>query len=108
MNQKNLNPDEARLGELLREARVAPPLRPRFQHNVWRRIENENPVRTPSLGANWLDAFVVWILRPRLAFAVAAALVLMGVGLGWNNGQQPTQDDAQNRYLAAVAPSALH
>lgn len=108
MNQKNLNPDEARLGELLREARVTPPLPPRFQQNVWRRIENENPRRIPSLGANWLDAFAVWILQPRLALAAAAVLVLMGVGLGWNNGQQLAQDAAQNRYLAAVAPSALH
>jgi len=108
MNQKKFKQDEQKLGELLREARVAPLLPPRFQQNVWRRIENEGYRPSTSLGASWLDAFAVWLLRPRLAFAVAALLVLTGVGMGWSNGQQRYQDDAQSRYLAAVAPSVLH
>lgn len=108
MNHKDLKQDEQKLGKLLRKARVAPLLPPRFQQNVWRRIENEEARPGTSPGSSWLDAFAVWVLRPRLAFAVAALLVLTGVGIGWSNGQQRGQDDAQNRYLAAVAPSMLH
>jgi cytochrome c-type biogenesis protein CcmH/NrfG len=108
MNEKNLNQDEQKLGELLREARVALPLPPRFQQNVWRLIENEEARLSASPDTSWLDAFAVWVLRPRLAFAVAALLVLMGGGMGWNNGRQLAQSEAQNRYLTAVAPSVLH
>jgi len=107
MNKQNLNPDEVRLGALLREARATPALPPRFQDNVWRRIESTE-ARTVSAGdSNWLDALVSWLLRPRLAFAVATVLVLTGVGLGWSRGEQLARHDAQARYLAAVAPNSL-
>ena len=43
----------------------------------------------------------------RLAFAVAAVLVLTGLGLGWSNGEQLARQDAQARYVAAVAPNSL-
>jgi hypothetical protein len=46
-------------------------------------------------------------MRPRLAFAVAAVLLLAGGGLGWNQGQQLARHEAQARYVAAVAPGVL-
>ena len=107
MNKPHLNPEEARLGALLRETRATPSLPPRFQENVWRRIESAE-ARTVSAGdRNWLDALVGWRLRPRLAIAVVAVLVLTGVGLGWTKGEQLARRDAQARYLAAVAPNSL-
>ena len=108
MNATNLNPEDAKLRALLSESHPTPSLPPRFQENVWRRIERAEVPRTATARAGWLDAVATWILRPQLAFVVAAILVLLGVGLGWNNGQQLAQADAQNRYLEAVAPSALH
>ena len=107
MNKQNFNPDEAQLGTLLREARATPSLPPRFQENVWRRIESAEARNTYLGDSNWLDALVGWVLRPRLAFAVAAVLVLTGVGLGWNKGEQLVRQDAQARYLTAVAPNSL-
>ena len=104
MKTDNLEPDDARLGDLLREARLDPALPPRFQDHVWRRIES---TETKSR-ANWLDALAGWLLRPRLAGAVAALLVLTGLGLGWDHGERLVRNDAQARYLAAVAPNALH
>ena len=104
MKSNNLEPDDARLGTLLRESRPSPSLPPRFQENVWRRIEKADA----KSAANWLDALAGWLMRPRLAFAVAAVLVLTGLGLGWNNGERLARNDAQARYLSAVAPNALH
>ncbi len=104
MKPSKLEPDDARLGTLLRESRPTPSLPPRFQENVWRRIEQgEAPAK-----ANWLDVLAGWLLRPRLAVAVAAVLVVTGLGLGWNNGERLARNDAQARYLAAVAPNVLH
>ena len=108
MKPTHLEPDDARLGTLLRESRPAPSLPPRFQENVWRRIKNEEALSTSTIAASWMDAFAIWLVRPRLAVAVAAVLVLMGVGLGWNNGERLARTDAQTRYLSVVAPNALH
>jgi len=81
-----------------------PSLPPRFQENVWRRIEKADA----KSAATWLDVLAGWLLRPRLAVAVAAVLVVTGLGLGWNNGERLARNDAQARYLSAVAPIALH
>lgn len=105
MTKPNPNPDDTKLAALLRESRANPTLPPRFQENVWRRIEHANAPERSAVGATWLDTLAVWILRPRLAFAFAAVLLLTGLGLGWGQGQRLAQDDAQARYVAAVAPN---
>lgn len=102
--KENMNSNDTTLSALLRESRVSPSLPPRFQENVWRRIEDsELPARQES----WLDALAARILRPRLAFAFAAVLVLAGVMLGANEGVQTARHDAQANYLASVAPGSL-
>ena len=106
MNKPDFNPDDAKLRALLRESRVSPQLPPRFQENVWRRIEHAGAGRSVE-SASWLDALVAWVLRPRLAFTAAAALVLAGVLLGVRDGVQHARQDAQAHYLAAVAPNSL-
>lgn len=106
MSKPNLNPDDTRLAELLRESRTVSPLPPRFHENVWRRIENTESNEIPA-AATWLDTMASLILRPRLAFAIAAVLLLAGVGLGWNKGETRARHEAQSRYLASVAPNAL-
>lgn len=103
MKENNLQPDDANIGALLRQARVSPSLPPRFQQNVWRRLEDaEAPVKP----AAWLDALVNLILRPRFAGAAAAVLLLAGVSAGTLEGRQVARHDAQMNYLAAVAPHA--
>jgi hypothetical protein len=100
---ENLPPDDAKLGALLREARAAPSLPPRFAENVWRRIENTD---APATREPWLDALAAWILRPRFALAAAGVLLLAGVSAGTLQGRQLARHDAQMNYLAAVAPHA--
>ena len=99
-----MNPDDANLQALLRANRPAPALPPRFQQNVWRRIEETEP---PAKSASWLDALAALILRPRLAFASIAVLMLAGILFGANAGTQTARQDAQARYMAAVAPDSL-
>ncbi|HLZ53594.1 MAG TPA: hypothetical protein VKS19_03865 [Verrucomicrobiae bacterium] len=99
-----MNSDDTKLGALLRESRVSPALPPRFQENVWRRIEaNAVPAKSDS----WLDALAALVLRPRFAYATIIALVMAGALLGAHQGAQLAKQDAQARYVALVAPNAL-
>ncbi len=107
MNQENINPDDARLGALLRESRVSPALPPRFQEGVWRRIEEADAAIKSTGGVTWLDALAALVLRPRLALATAAVLMVAGALLGVRDGSQMAHQDAQARYLAVVAPNSL-
>jgi len=107
MNKENFNPGDDYLGALLRASRPSPSLPPRFQEAVWRRIEEAEAPAKPASDATWLDALAALVLRPRFAFATVSALVLAGVLLGTYSGTQVAQQDAQARYLAAVAPNSL-
>jgi hypothetical protein len=104
--KENMNPDDPKLSALLRKAsRMAgPPLPPRFQENVWRRIED---AEAPAKSDSWLDALAALVLRPRFAYATVAALMLAGVLLGACEGAQVAKQDAQARYVALVAPNPL-
>jgi hypothetical protein len=105
MEKENSNPNDEKLSTLLRSARPAPSLPPRFQESVWRRIEESEIPATARV--SWLDALVSWALRPK--FALAAAVVLMAAGsfVGAREGNQAAHQDAQIRYVASVAPNSL-
>jgi len=107
MNKENPNPAEAKLSTPLREARITPALPPRFQENVWRRIEDAEAPAPSAPGLSWLDALAALVLRPRFALATAAALVVAGALLGVREGNLAANQAAQAQYLAAVAPAAL-
>lgn len=104
MKENQLHPADAKVSALLRQSRAAPSLPPRFQHNVWRRIEDAEATAGPS---SWLDALAALVLRPRFALAAVTALVLAGVFLGAVEGRHEARHAAQANYLAAVAPHSL-
>lgn len=106
MNTNNPTPDDAKLRSLLCESRSAPPLPPRFQDNVWRRIADSDAEKTVG-SPGWLEAVLAFVLRPRLAFAAIAVLAIVGALAGTFDGNRLAQQDAQARYLAAVAPNSL-
>ena len=108
MKTPNQEPAEGKLSSLLRESRPSPGLPPRFQENVWRRIEQPETLRAPAASLSWIDALAVWLMKPRFALAGVTALVLAGVLLGSIEGTTQARQHAQERYLAAVAPEALH
>jgi hypothetical protein len=102
--KENMNPEDTKLREVLRAARQSPSLPPRFQENVWRRIED---AEAPMASVSWLDALAAFVIRPRFAYATVAALVLAGALLGAHQGVQIAKQDAQARYVASVAPDSL-
>lgn len=114
MNEENINPNlrstegsDAKLGALLRTSRVSPTLPPRFQEGVWRRIEEASaPVKSTG-GITWLEALAALVMRPRFALAAATVLIVAGALVGVREGSQMVNQDAQARYLAAVAPHSL-
>jgi hypothetical protein len=98
-----MNSEDNKFQELLRGSRPSPAPPPRFQQNVWRRIED---AEATAKSESWLDALAALILRPRFAVATATALLLAGVFAGMADGRQFARHDAQMNYLAAVAPHA--
>lgn len=107
MNTENPEPNAARLHDLLRAARPAPPLPPRFQDAVWRRIGRDDPASESASSPSWLDRFVERLLRPRLALAGITALLLVSALAGVLSGAETAKHAAQARYLSAVAPSTV-
>ena len=105
--KENMKADDAKFRVLLHAARPSPSLPPRFQEAVWRRIEEAEAPARPAGGVTWLDTLAALVLRPRFAFATVSALVLAGVLLGAYSGTRVARQDAQARYLAAVAPNSL-
>ena len=104
MKKQDHPESDPQLSSLLRESRPAPALPPRFEQNVWRRIEDaEAPEKTGS----WLDAVANFILRPRFAVTAAAVILVAGVLIGVMEGRQMALQDAQMNYLASVMPHAI-
>lgn len=106
MTNNHPNPEDTKLSSLLRESRVAPPLPPRFQDNVWRRVADTEAGKATD-SPNWIEAAIAFVLRPRFALAAVAALVITGAVIGAHDGSQLARHDAQARYLASVAPNSL-
>lgn len=102
--KENLNPDDAKLSALLRQSRSLPSLPPRFQENVWRRIEDSEAVTRSD---TWLDVLAEMILRPRFALIAATILFIAGAAFGAREGSLTAHRDAQAQYITAVAPSTM-
>jgi len=104
MNTPNQEPADGKLSSLLRESRPSPGLPPRFQENVWQRIDRkEHPA-----AVGWLEALAALIVKPRFAVASVCALLLAGALLGSLNGTAHARHDAQERYVSAVAMTMAH
>lgn len=104
MNEENLNPTDAKLSALIREARFSHVLPPRFQEGVWRRIEESD---VPVAKDSWANRLASWALRPRFALSVAVVLICAGSLVGAAQGRRDARHQAQDRYIAEVAPNSL-
>jgi len=104
MNIQAHPPDDARLSALLRESRPSPGLPPGFHNAVWRRIECPPAGSRTAAAAEWLDLAAAWLLRPRLALAGIAGLLVIGASVGWMQGSSLARELAKQRYIASVGP----
>ena len=104
MNPSAPNPDDPKLRDLLRAAHPAPTLHPRFEENVWRRLERaeRRPEATSTPG--WLDVLMGGIFRPAYAAAGLAALMLTGTWMGMREGDGRVHLADRARYITAVSP----
>jgi len=108
MNVPRQSGEDPKLSEQLRRARPAPALPPRFGEHVWRRIEATSDLPSPVVSLNWFETLAAFILRPRVACATAAVLIIAGALLGSRDNADFTHKNAQTRYVAAVVPHVLH
>jgi hypothetical protein len=103
---KSPRPPEDPLHRLLAEWRVEASLPPRFQEQVWRRIEAvEAPTTTVwAVFRRWLEAAFA---RPRLAVAYVAVWISLGLVLGFHQGQTHSsrvEERLAASYIQSIAP----
>jgi|ERR1043166_2195745 hypothetical protein len=102
----NMKENPTQLERALQEWRVTTPLPPRFQEQVWKRIER---VEVPAVSV--MDAMRAWFVRTfaRPAFAVAyvSALLVMGLALGFiqaNRNAARLDRQLEARYVQLLDP----
>lgn len=102
-NQPNAPNDPLR--SALAEWKIATPLPPRFDEQVWRRIESmESRPAAWVVIASWLEAL---FKRPAAAAGYMAVLTALGLGLGFTEAQKKvTELNAQlsSRYVQSIDP----
>jgi hypothetical protein len=109
MKTNNSNENDASLRALLQEWKPEASLPPRFQEQVWRRIERAESALVPSVSlaavfANWLTNLLP---RPALATAYVTVLLVVGASVGWSQARQETArvtGELSARYAQAVDP----
>jgi len=101
------NHDEALRG-LLKEWRVETPLPPRFQGEVWRRIECAQAPAVPSIWAVMAHWIRTALARPALAVAYIAVFLVIGATAGWTQAHRATmrvREELGQRYVRVLDPS---
>jgi hypothetical protein len=107
---RDLNRDTIR--KVLREWSPAP-LPPRFQEDVWRRIERSEAAPREAV-PGW--ALVIhWInnMLPKPALAISYVMLLLVVGLtaGWTQARQQNaqaKEEMSQRYVQLLDPNHAH
>lgn len=103
---KSNDPNHDKLSAALRAWKVAEPLTPRFQEQVWSRIERAEASR----GA-WLTDAVRFVehlfARPALAYAYVVLLLTFGLAGGYFTAQQQEsrlESQLAARYVQSIDP----
>jgi hypothetical protein len=99
--------DDVNLSQTLREWEVESSLPPRFQEQVWKRIdqaEARKPQSSLAALAHWIDAA---FRRPALACVYVAVLLFVGLGAGYWRAQDTmaqSRSESRARYVQSVDP----
>ena len=104
----NPNPEsDERLRTVLRSWVVDTPLPPRFQEQVWQRIDRAELRPDSPFWAGLLRLIEVALPRPKIAFAYVSVLLAVGVTAGAWAAQvktNRTKTDLGLRYVQSVDP----
>jgi hypothetical protein len=95
------------LGRVLRDWRVKAPLPPRFQEEVWQRIERAERTAAVSPWRTLVTWFVQFMAYPAPAMTYVTVLLVVGLTAGyWHAQRTTTQLDRTfaQRYLQTVDP----
>jgi hypothetical protein len=100
------NPENDPLKQLLGQWKMAEPLPPRFQEQVWRRIEKREMPEAGAweLGTQWLEALFA---RRAVALAYIAVLLATGLTAGYASAsahQRAEKSALSAKYLQSVDP----
>jgi hypothetical protein len=105
MKQENSSKNDKPLSDLLGQWKVAEPLPPRFQENVWLRIAQVEA--RVSLWKNVASRIEAMFRHPVLATSYVALLLLIGVTTGhWQAHDKTEQAQAQwsALYVQSIDP----
>ena len=102
----NMKKNQTTLEQTLQEWRVTTPLPPRFQEQVWKRIERAD---VPSVSV--LDALRAWFAvtftRPAFAVAYVSVLLVFGLAFGFvqaNAKAAHLDRQLEARYVQSIDP----
>ena len=102
----NMKKNQTTLEQTLQEWRVTTPLPPRFQEQVWKRIERAD---VPSISV--LDALRAWfavtVARPAFAVAYVSGLLVAGLAFGFvqaNEKAAHLDRQLEARYVQSIDP----
>jgi hypothetical protein len=109
MDPEKSTDNDQRLSDLLRDWQVTTKLPPRFQEQVWQRIErldrrSEVLPQVRKLMAYWIGALLP---RPAAAPCYVTILLVIGAGAGWFQARQGVTrvgDELGARYVHSVDP----
>jgi hypothetical protein len=106
MKPENSTPSDQALRQVLHEWKVASPLPPRFQEQVWRRIERaDSQVQVPAWLLLW-RRLAAALARPTPALSYVTVLLLAGLLAGyWHAWVTRSRADEQmgTRYVQLVS-----
>jgi hypothetical protein len=98
--------NDSELDQLLKLDEANVPLHAGFQREVWQRIrlaeEKSWRVRAAAFAGLMLDS----LARPRVAFAMCAAMALAGAWIGWESVNPAHQAGGELAYVEAISPFA--
>jgi len=107
MKERNTAGQDEKLSKLLSSWKVDAQLPPRFQEAVWQRIKRAEASPKTPLWESLLASIQATLARPALATAYVALLLFAGVGAGYWQAENRTEQvklDLQARYVRAVDP----
>ncbi len=100
------NHDDA-LRKVLKEWRTDAALPPRFQENVWQRIELMHASAAPSIWAAVAHWIGTMLPRPAMTVAYVAVLLVVGATVGWTQAHQTNtrvNSELGARYVQELDP----